>query len=233
MTGAIIGGSLIGAAATYYGGQEVSSATEAGTERTAESMDYATDIQMEMYQQTRADQEPWRQAGETALQTIQDMPEFEFTAETFEQFKDPAYQFRLEEGVNALDASAASRGRLLSGAQDKAVTSYGQDLASQEYGNAFNRAQATYQQNLGTQQSLAGIGQSATNLVSQAGQTTASNIAGTQISGTSAMNQLSLSGAQTTADMYSGLANTANVGMGNYLLYQNSLPPVDTTGRVY
>lgn len=46
----------------------------------------------------------------------------------------PGYQFRQQEGVNALDRSAASRGRLLSGAQIKGVNDYGQGMASDEYG---------------------------------------------------------------------------------------------------
>lgn len=47
----------------------------------------------------------------------------------------PDYNFRLSEGINALDRSAASRGLLRSGAQMKALSDYGQNTASQEYGN--------------------------------------------------------------------------------------------------
>lgn len=65
---------------------------------------------------------------------------------------DPSYQFRLQQGVNALDKSASSRGMLLSGAQQKAVDEYGQNLASQEYANAYNRALQTQQQNVGQDQ---------------------------------------------------------------------------------
>lgn len=53
--------------------------------------------------------------------------------------KSPGYQFRQEEGTKALDRSAASRGTLLSGAQTKAVQSFGQNIASEEYGNYFNQ----------------------------------------------------------------------------------------------
>jgi hypothetical protein len=51
----------------------------------------------------------------------------------------PDYQFRMKEGVNALDRSAASKGMLLSGAQTKATQQYGGDLASGEYNNYFNK----------------------------------------------------------------------------------------------
>jgi len=50
----------------------------------------------------------------------------------------PDYNFRISEGINALDRSAASRGLLRSGAQIKAISDYGQNTASQEYGNYFN-----------------------------------------------------------------------------------------------
>jgi hypothetical protein len=53
--------------------------------------------------------------------------------------EDPGYQFRLREGQKALDRSAASRGMLLSGAQVKGSTDYNQGMASQEYGNWWNR----------------------------------------------------------------------------------------------
>jgi hypothetical protein len=51
----------------------------------------------------------------------------------------PGYNFRLNEGTKALDRSAASKGMLLSGAQTKAVTDYGQNTASQEWGNYINQ----------------------------------------------------------------------------------------------
>jgi hypothetical protein len=54
---------------------------------------------------------------------------------------DPGYSFRLSEGLKALDRQAAARGGMMSGAALKAAGRYGQDVASQEYGNAFNRFQ--------------------------------------------------------------------------------------------
>ena len=54
---------------------------------------------------------------------------------------DPGYNFRLSEGLKALDRQAAARGGMMSGAALKAAGRYGQDVALQEYGNAFNRFQ--------------------------------------------------------------------------------------------
>jgi hypothetical protein len=67
-------------------------------------------------------------------------------------YASPGYQFRLDEGSRAYDRSAAARGMLLSGAQVKAQTRYGQGMASEEFGNYANRLAA-----------IAGVGQTATN----------------------------------------------------------------------
>lgn len=55
---------------------------------------------------------------------------------------DPSYQFRKKEGMDGIQSSAAASGGLLSGAALKALTGYNSDLASQEYGNAWQRDQA-------------------------------------------------------------------------------------------
>lgn len=52
---------------------------------------------------------------------------------------DPGYQFRFEEGMRALDRGAAARGGLLSGGYGRRAIRYGQDYASNEYSNVYNR----------------------------------------------------------------------------------------------
>jgi hypothetical protein len=102
----------------------------------------------------------------------------DFGASDFEE--DPGYAFRQSEGMKALERSAAARGNLLSGSTLKGVQRFGQDLASQEYQNAFNRYQVNRSNQLNPLQSLMGSGQSATNVLTgaagQAGQNEASNI---------------------------------------------------------
>lgn len=90
-------------------------------------------------------------------------PQYDFGQERLGAFKnwladpnavtqDPSYQWRLNQGTNALENSAAARGGLLSGNTARAVTDYAQGAASQEYGNQFDR----WMQQLG-------YGQNATN----------------------------------------------------------------------
>ena len=70
--------------------------------------------------------------------------------------RDPGYQWRMDEGIRARDRSASSKGMLLSGAQKKAITNWGQGLASEEYGNYFNRLAAL--SGIGSQAATQGSG---------------------------------------------------------------------------
>jgi hypothetical protein len=63
------------------------------------------------------------------------------TAENVNMFMDPGYQFRMDQGLGALENRMAGRGLVGSGAEQKGIMDYAQGLASQEYGNAFNRFQ--------------------------------------------------------------------------------------------
>ena len=84
--------------------------------------------------------------------------------------QDPGAQFRQSESLKALERSAAARGNLLSGATMKGITRFSQDLASQEYQNAFNRYGIERDRRLNPLQSLAGVGQTSTNQLASAGQ---------------------------------------------------------------
>lgn len=54
-------------------------------------------------------------------------------------FDDAGYQFRLQQGQDGIQNTAAAKGSLLSGATLKSLTNYASDLASQEYGKAYDR----------------------------------------------------------------------------------------------
>jgi hypothetical protein len=81
---------------------------------------------------------------------------------------DPGYNFRLSEGLKALDRQAAARGGLMSGAALKAAGRYGQDAASQEYGNAYNRYRQNRADQLGPLSDLMVGGTNATNATNTA-----------------------------------------------------------------
>lgn len=54
----------------------------------------------------------------------------------------PGYQFRLDEGLKAVNNNLAASGLLRSGSRAKALNDYAQGQASQEFNDQFNRLQA-------------------------------------------------------------------------------------------
>ena len=64
---------------------------------------------------------------------------------------EPGYQARYQMGLQGLERGAAAQGSILSGGTQKALARYGQDYASNEYSNAYNRALQTYNTNWQTQ----------------------------------------------------------------------------------
>ena len=113
------------------------------------------------------------QAAQQAYQRQQQSPDFgkytrDFGMQDFQQ--DPGYAFRMSEGLKALDRQAAARGGLISGAALKAAQREGQNQASQEYMNAFNRYQTNRSNQLNPLQSLAGQALSSANTLGTAGQ---------------------------------------------------------------
>jgi hypothetical protein len=161
--GASIGGALGGAFDQSNAASDAAAATQNATNQ-------ATQLQREMWQAQQAQQKPWLEAGQTALNALTPLATNyqKFGMDQFQQ--DPGYAFRLSEGQKALERSAAARGGLISGNALKAMQRYGQEMGSQEYQNAFNRYQTERNAQLNPLQSLAGVGQSSANTLGQAGQ---------------------------------------------------------------
>lgn len=196
VAGAVVGSSLIGAKAS----KSAASAQAAAADRSA-------DVQREMFERQVELSEPWRKAGEQALNKL--IPLTDYQQFGMQQFQaDPGYGFRMSEGMKALERSAAARGGLLSGATLKGIQRFGQDLGSQEYMNAFNRYQTERAARLQPLQSLAGIGQTTAQQLGQAGQQMASNVG-----------EALTSGAAARASGYVGGANALTQGLGTYLNY--------------
>ncbi len=59
--------------------------------------------------------------------------------------KEPGYEFRLGQGESALQNSAAARGVLRTGATLEDILKYGQEFASSEYQNVYNRSVQNWQ----------------------------------------------------------------------------------------
>jgi hypothetical protein len=146
-----------------------------------------------------------------------------FTAPTgLDEQNDPGYQARLKLGTDAIQRSAAARGGVVTGGTAKALDSYAQDYASNEYNNVYNRALQDYTTNYNaynTDQSnqynrllgLATSGQQAAGTAATLGQNAANSQAGT-ITGTAATQGQDLTNAANATA--SGYINSANAWNG-------------------
>lgn len=149
ITAAVIGGAAV------LGGAYMSSQASKGAAQTqADAANNATAANQQALAQQAEMSLPYRTAGEKAVNQLSEMTQpggaatKEFSYAPFNYSADPGYAFRLKEGMNAMNATAAARGGLISGNALKAGQAYGQEMGSQEYNNAFNR----YQTNYGTAQ---------------------------------------------------------------------------------
>jgi len=125
----------------------------------------------------------------------------------------PAYQFQLKQGQQALDRSSAARGMGASGAQMKAAQEYGQGLASQQYDKEYNRATSEFGDYYNRLASLAQGGQQAVSTLGSQGSNYASGASNTLGSlGGYLQNNLGQA-ANARASGYIGKANAINGGI--------------------
>jgi hypothetical protein len=263
VAGAAIGGSLLGAYASNKSAKTQAQAADRAADLQSDVADKSLALQERMYEEGIARQQPFLKAGVNALGRMQRnefaLPAafnpndpaykqpgaFTFTSKDFQA--DPGYAFRLAEGQKALDRQAAARGGLISGGALKAAARYGQDMGSQEFQNAYNRAYTGYgtkvqQADTGFNRaltgynanvaradtgynrlaSMAGIGQTTTDKINAAGQNYASSAG--NIMGNMATNVGNAYGAagQARASGYMGAANAITGGVSQYLGYQQN-----------
>lgn len=207
---AIAGSSLLGANAA-----QKAASTQA--QATAQS----NALISKMYEEQKALQKPYVEGGTTAQNRMLTLlglpggdaasPDYGSANKNFtpsDLTTDPSYQFRLNEGLKSLDRQAAARGGLISGGAIKAAQEYGQQSASQEYQNAFNRFQTNRSNML---QPLGNLITSGQNAAAGAG-TAAANY------GNTVSNNIQ-SGAAAKAAGDVGTANAIAGGVSQYLNY--------------
>lgn len=112
---------------------------------------------------------------------------------------DPGYQFRQQQGEQAINRSAAAQGGRLGGATLKALAGYNQNLASQEYGNFANRQMQADQMDLSALMNQAGRTDSA----ALAAQNNQMGLAGLGINATGQMAGMQNAYGNSLADLYS------------------------------
>jgi hypothetical protein len=103
----------------------------------------------------------------------------QFTPEDFNAGLDPGYAFRKQQGEESTNRMANTAGGLIGGNALQGLQNYSQGLASQEYGNAFNRFQTGRQNIYNTLAGIAGLGQNSTNTSATAGAQAAGQVGNT------------------------------------------------------
>ena len=97
-------------------------------------------LTQQQFEQTRSDLRPYRDLGAEAARRLDAVHGLGGGSPDYSAFEEsPGFQFRLEQGNKALERSAAARGMTLSGSQLKDLSRFNQGLASQEFGNWYNR----------------------------------------------------------------------------------------------
>lgn len=207
-----VGSSVVAAESAKKAAGAQARAAERAAEVQLQAQREAITAQREMFDITREDLAPYREIGTGALQQLRSLTvpgrylaqEFDYSAEDFEA--DPGYQFRLSEGMKALERSAAARGTLLSGRQIKDITRFGQDLASEEYGRAYTRSFNEFMANRANRfnrlAALAGIGQTSTTTTAQLGQQTGANIGQTYLTSGARLADIGLQAGNVRASGY-------------------------------
>lgn len=224
------GAAILGGAALGFLGQnkaanaQEDAARDAGQRSDAQFAQTRQD-QLAQLAQVRADQAPYREAGYRTLEQIMaglsDGGDLGRRFTLADYTADPGYAFRLEEGQKALDRAAAASGNAYSGAALKALARFNSGLASQEYGDAYNRFTNDQDKRFNRLASVAGIGQTALGATQNAGTNAYGNIASLGAANAGAVGRSLQDAAEARASGYVGLANTANSAIRS--LYNNNL----------
>jgi hypothetical protein len=213
------------AGGTVVSGLLGADAAKSAARTQAAAADRAMQNEREMYDIAREDLGPYRETGYTALKDIEGMRPFltaQFGPDQFEQYLDPSMAFRQKIGEQSTARLANVGGGALSGNTLRALTDYGQGLASTEYGNAFNRFQDERTNIYNTLANIAGMGQGAVNTGVNRGQSFAG-----QMTGLTTGQGAAMAGGQIgAANAYGGAAqNVGNMAYLNSLMQRPAANP--------
>jgi hypothetical protein len=214
---AIAGSALVGAAASRKAGKvQEKAAKDAAAEREA-----ALARQEELSR-------PYRDMGIEAQNALARLSgigpdtgaaDYGLFGRQVDLMNDPGFNFRLREGTKDLDRRISAGGRMFSGGALKAGQQYSQELASQEYGNAFDRAMRLRAERGNALAGLYGGGlQAATGFGQDVGESART------------VGDLMTSGAAARASGYIGGANALNNALSMGVNYMNQR---DLLNRIY
>lgn len=191
---------LVAGGSALAGSLISSNAAKSAAGEQADAARYGADLQQQNLQQTRESLQPFINAGYGAQLSLSNLLGIgtptdsgtygsltkPFNAQTWEQWKDPGYDFQLQQGQQALQNSQAAKDGVLSGAALKDLIGFNQGMANTAYQNAFGRYMTQNDATYNRLSSLLGIGENAAAGVGNTGAQVTSNIANTLTSGAAA-----------------------------------------------
>ncbi|TPE53078.1 hypothetical protein [Amaricoccus solimangrovi] len=163
---ALLRGNYKAAEATVGAAKDARDSMVFGSKKAEGSKVYAAGKNRDMFQQmldqSTAELAPWRDAGAKAIKSVSSgLKGGDFSMDGWNFKADPSYEFRKEQGAQALERSAAARGSSLSGQQLAALTDFNSGLASTEYAAAYQREQSDRQNQFNNLMTVADRGQQA------------------------------------------------------------------------
>ena len=157
------GGAVLGAKSARKGAKKAAAAIQGAADKN-------NALAGQVYQETTNALAPYAQQGNPAGTQINAMLGLNGTpAQTqgFDQFRNSTgYQFRLGEGMDALNSGYAGAGVLQSGAALRGAQEYGQNFASNEFGNYVGLLDNQQRLGLSATMGQAGLGQNYVGTVS-------------------------------------------------------------------
>lgn len=231
-----VAGSAIAANAQGNATDKAVSAQNAATAQTADYNNRTLDFNQQVYANSLANQQPYMTAGNAALGALSsglengsltaaypggafhyDRPapgSFSFTPADFQ--KDPAYQFNMDQGIQAQQRLAASQGGLISGGALKDAATFASGLAANTYQQQFGDKLAGYQTNTANYQqnysnALAAY-QQAYNQFENTQSNTFNRLAGVAGLGQAAASNSAASGVSAAGTVANANANAAALG---------------------
>lgn len=239
--GSIVSGVLGSNAAGSAAGAETTGAQQAQNLE-LQNQQNAQNFQNGVWSGTQTAEQPYQQLGQTSANNLSNLLKQGFQAPTLQQAENtPGYQFRLQQGTNAIDENAAATGNLMSGNTGKALQDYGQGLAQstyqQDYQNALNTYMTNYQSLMGGTQ----IGQNSTAQLGQFGQAASQNMSNLDLTGGQQQaNQINnaaaarasgyLNSSQAMQNMVGGITGGLSSGINN-MDFSGGSNPLEMAGQ--
>lgn len=245
-------GAGVGAVGSIVGGGKQAGAVKQAASDQLQGTQAQIGLEQNEFNTVQANERPFLQAGQSAVGTLaSDLPSLltpfnpssvgpapgNFSFDPSQVANDPAYQFALQQGQQALQRSAAAKGEAYGGAAQKSAVQFAEGTAAQFENQDYNQALNSFNTNFNAYQSkysdafntfetnqnsifnkLAGvaqIGQGSQGQVNQAGQAATSGMVSATGAGANAQAAGLIGQANAQAGMFGGLSASLQTLLNN------------------